>query len=388
MIEQRQLRIASLNFAYYPHYGGAENQARLLAKALEGLGHEITVFTLQFPGTSPEDTVDGIPVIRFPDGPFEGAKARSTLRAAAAAFFQLRRRRHELDLVHLHGASFLLIPALLIKKLYGIPVVLKMAASGTTIGDVHIVMNSKLSWLKRKLLQDVDSFVCLNKESVLELKNLIPSARYVHIPNGVDCGYWSSPGPQIDYKAALGLAGYKTAIYAGRIAEGKGVDFLLSVWKEVTIRIPKARLFIVGDGPLQERMQDLARRSGLSEYVEFAGFKQDFRRLLFAMDVFLLFSPNEGMSNALLEAMAAGVPAVCTNNSGNAAIIENMSNGMMVEAGHVSDAVEKVCQLLERRQLAETFSGRASCDVRKKFDITVVARQYEELFSNLCQRSA
>ena len=388
MTSSRPLRIVSLNFAYYPLYGGAENQSRLLAKTLNAFGHEITVLTLRFAGTPEADNIDGIPIIRFPRRPFTRNKTTAALRAFAAAFVQLRRLRRQTDVVHLHGASFLLIPALLIKKLYRIPVVLKMASSGAAIGDVHIVRNSKLSWLKLRLLRDVDRFICLNEESAVEVKKLLPSARCLHIPNGVDCSYWSPAKSRIEHKTAMGLNEYKTAIYAGRVGVGKGVDFLLKVWKEVTCRIPKTKLFIVGDGPLLDDMRELASHLGISGQVEFVGYKQDIRTVLFAMDVFLLFSPNEGMSNALLEAMAAAVPVVCTNNSGNAMVVENMGNGLIVEAGQVPDAAEKVCQVLQQTEFAKALADRARSDVRKRFDVSVVASQYEALFSGLCRHSA
>ena len=132
----------------------------------------------------------------------------------------------------------------------------------------------------------------------------------------------------------------------------------------------------------------LAASLGVAEQVEFVGYKEDVRNLLLAMDAFLLFSPNEGMSNALLEAMAAGVPVVCTRNSGNAVIVEDGANGLNAEYGQPSDAAEKVLQIFEKREIAKAMADRARSDVRKKFDISVVASQYEALFSGLCRRSA
>ncbi|RME83854.1 MAG: glycosyltransferase [Zetaproteobacteria bacterium] len=99
------------------------------------------------------------------------------------------------------------------------------------------------------------------------------------------------------------------AVSVGRLVPVKGMDRLLRVWREVVRRKPEARLAIVGEGPERERLAMLAARWGIAEQVVFAGFADPLPWLVRAR-VFALFSRNEGQGRALVEALAAGLPAV------------------------------------------------------------------------------
>jgi glycosyltransferase involved in cell wall biosynthesis len=378
------MKIASVIFMYYPIYGGAENHARLLARTFQRNGHEVTVITLHFGSTPAVETLDGIPVVRVPANAIGTRTLADSVGAIIAAFRQLRGLR-PLDVVLVHGASFLLIPVLLFKKLYGIPVVVKTTAKAAA-ARATMMTASAWSWLngfKRWLLKDVDSFVCMNEEMAADIKEFIATAQHISIPNGVDCRHWTPSKPRLEYKKSIGAAEHKTAVFVGRVGPEKGVDVLLKVWKEVVQKVPQAKLFVVGDGPSSDEMQQLASTLNISECVQFAGKKEDVREFLFAADVFLLFSPNEGMSNSLLEAMAAGVPIVCSDNPGNSAVVAHMVNGIKVEVAEISSAAEQVCRVLCDSALAGALEERARADVRERFDISVTARQYEQLFSRL-----
>ena len=369
---------------YHPFYGGAEVQAHLLARTLQSQGHEVTVLTMHFGETAASETLDGIPIVRVPRQVVQRGNFAGIVRAMLAAFLELR-RLGPVDVVHMHGAPFLLIPILAYKKLYGTPVVLKMISGGVTARST-ILMTSRLSWFnrfKRRLLKNVDVFVCLNDELADEVKGLVPNARCLRIPNGVDSSYWSRPESARTYKASIGVGEYKTAIYVGRLVPEKGVDMLLKVWKAVVECFPKAKLFIVGDGPLASEMRDVAAQTGIAGSITFAGARKDFREILFAMDAFLLFSPNEGMSNAMLEAMAAGVPIICNDSPGTSGVIQHMVNGIRITPGQVSEAAASICRIFEDPNLATGLAERARANVRSTFDISVTARQYEQLFHQL-----
>lgn len=378
------MRIASVSFMYHPFYGGAEIQAQLLARTFQSWRHNVTVLTMHFGSTADREILDGVPIVRVPRRPVRPGKFTGIFRAMIQAFLELQRLEH-VDVVYIQSAPFLLIPVLAFKKLYGVPVVMKMISGGVTAKST-ILMTSRWSWLnwfKRKLLNYVDAFVCLNEELADEVKGLVPGAACIHIPNGVDCSYWDRPDNPQKYKAAAALEEYKTAIYVGRLVQEKGIEVLLQVWKGVLQHEPKAKLFIVGDGPLGDEMRNLATQLGIADSVSFVGAKEDTREFLFAMDVFLLFSPNEGMSNALLEAMAAGVPIVCTENPGNSALIHHMVNGIKIKPGQIADAVSGVCRIFDDPVFAAALADRAREDVRKKFDVCITARRYEQLFSQL-----
>ncbi len=102
--------------------------------------------------------------------------------------------------------------------------------------------------------------------------------------------------------------------HVGRFMEQKNHDFLLEVFAEVARREPKAYLLLVGDGPLRESIKQKAQRFGLLEKIVFAGVRPDVPRLMLgAMDVFVFPSHHEGLPLVLIEAQAAGLPAVISD---------------------------------------------------------------------------
>ena len=123
----------------------------------------------------------------------------------------------------------------------------------------------------------------------------------------------------------------------GRLDAVKGYDRLLSALASAAEgdatgadSLRRARLLLVGDGPARTALEAQARSLGFSGRVVFAGFRPDARRLAEAMDLFVLPSRSEGLSVALLEAMAAGVPVMATDAGDNRAILENGAAGIML----------------------------------------------------------
>ena len=107
-----------------------------------------------------------------------------------------------------------------------------------------------------------------------------------------------------------------------RLAEGKGLDTLLDAFALFASKFPRARLLLVGDGPLKEHLQKRASELGVADAVVFAGFHTQPAPLVQAMDAFVLAVPAGSMSIALLEAMALGVPPIITFGGPEEAVID------------------------------------------------------------------
>ena len=145
---------------------------------------------------------------------------------------------------------------------------------------------------------------------------------------------------------------------------------------------PAARLVFVGLGPLEAELRERVARLGLDDAVVFAGFRTDAPRLAAAFDVFVLPSRFEGLSIALLEAMALGRAVVATRVGGNAEVIEDGVSGVLVKAGDRRALAAEVAALLNdaprRRELGEEARRRAA-----RFDIGVAAARMEEVYGRL-----
>lgn len=141
------------------------------------------------------------------------------------------------------------------------------------------------------------------------------AVRATVVPNGIDLvSFTPDPVVRAEQRSRLGLAENTLLVgHVGRFARPKNHAFLLEVFAQVAHRNPAARLLLVGTGPLQADMQQLARRLGISEQVIFAGQSLEIPALLQAMDVFLFPSLHEGMPVSLIEAQAAGLPCVVSD---------------------------------------------------------------------------
>jgi glycosyltransferase involved in cell wall biosynthesis len=164
--------------------------------------------------------------------------------------------------------------------------------------------------------------------------------------------------------------------------EHKGYSYLLEAARTVRQAAPEARFLLVGIGPGLEEQKRRARHLGLNGFVIFAGFRSDALRLMAALDVFVLPSLQEGLSIALIEAMALGRPTVVTNVGGLPEVVENGSESLVVPAADSSALARAIVALLEdgdlRRRLGHRARRRAA-----EFDIRKAVRRMEEVYDDL-----
>ncbi len=141
------------------------------------------------------------------------------------------------------------------------------------------------------------------------------------------------------------------------------------------------RLWILGDGPGLERLEQLARERGVGDRVRFWGFQQNPWRIISRADVFVLTSTYEGFGNVLIEAMACGVPVVATRSPGTAEIIEDGVNGLLVD--HDANAVAAaIARVLADGDLRERLIVQARTRVQQ-YSVPRVAERYDRLFQEL-----
>ena len=142
---------------------------------------------------------------------------------------------------------------------------------------------------------------------------------------------------------------------------------------EAIARIPlsarqRLNLKIIGSGPDEAALRDLIRNTGLEQTVFLTGFREHPEALIAKSDLFVLCSENEGISNALLEAMAAGVPVLVTPAGGNRDVIQTGVNGFLVENSNPAVLAEAIRQIIERTDLKQ-IGARGRATVHSRFSI-------------------
>lgn len=384
--EMKSLSVVMIISSFYPHIGGAERQAQQLAVRLLQSGITVHILTRRLPGLIPYEETDGIPVHRVAT---IGRGALASLSYTASTLVWLFQHRSDLDVIHCHQPFSPMTIGLVAKALWGRPIIVKLTASGSH-GNLHEIQRMPLTRVRKRMMQHVDHFVAISEEVVTELHAWgIPEERIVQIPNGVDTDRFTPPALTDKQRTqeALGLAdAAQVVVCVGRLTAKKRVDILLQAWESVHRVHTSARLLLLGDGPEQTALQALADELDLGLSVTFYGAQPDILPYLHAADVFVLPSVSEGLSNALLEAMAAGLPCIVSNIGGNVDLITDGENGLFFGSGNVKQLTEMLLRILRNDMERCEFGRRARETVKVSHSMDRVVEKYVELYHRLSEK--
>jgi glycosyltransferase involved in cell wall biosynthesis len=167
----------------------------------------------------------------------------------------------------------------------------------------------------------------------------------------------------------------------GRLTEQKDIPTFLSIAQKLLQAREDISFIIVGDGHLKEELLALASKMAIAKNVKFLGIRNDVDELFRVIDIFLLTSRWEGMSNVLLEAMACKKSILSTKVEGVAQIINNDEEGLICNVGDVDEFTKKILKLnsKKRKELGE----KAYKKVEEKFSMTKMIKSYEDLYYEL-----
>jgi glycosyltransferase involved in cell wall biosynthesis len=268
--------------------------------------------------------------------------------------------------------------ALTAGRLLGTPVVVFAHATGP-IGDVQ---RNLRTFSGRRLLDGIRRrarlVVSVNDQIDEEFARLgIEPERRMVLPNGVDVDYFA-PANELERKRLrerLGLGSEFVAVFTGRLAPEKRLERALAAWPAVTEVSPAAKLLIVGDGPEAARLRDLAPTG-----IRFVGSTDDVLPYLQVADVFVLTSDLEGVSCALLEAQAVGLPAVVTDVGAARRIIEHGVNGYVVDIDDDASLREHLAALARDHYARHTMGEAARRAATIDFSLDKVVSALRDLY--------
>ena len=362
-----------------PAVGGTERQAHGLAVRLADAGHRVTVLTLARPRAPAREALDGIAVERALTGTGRGVLFAATY--GLSLLRHLRRLRPGHAILHAHHLYLEAMVAAYLSLRSGLPALAKMACGGPD-GDFARLKRTGLT-PGLPLLRRLRRVVAISAETEVELlAHGFAADRIARIPNGVDPIRFA---PALDSEAArqqMGL-GPETVLFLGRLDAQKGLDVALDAWARVIARRPTAHLVLAGDGPARTALEKRARELGLAERVRFLGTRPDPERLLQAGQIFVLPSRSEGMSNALLEAMATGLGCVATRIGGNSDLLEHGGTGLLVPPGDSEALADALLALLEDVGLRIRLGAAARAAVIERYGMDRVVREYMDLYTTL-----
>src|SRR5207244_3756077 len=184
------------------------------------------------------------------------------------------------------------------------------------------------------------------------------------IPNGVDLTRFTLARED----TSIGER-EQVVVCVSKLRYEKGIDVLLQAWQLVHQQAPQARLIIVGSGYLQAQLECMAKELGIAASIEFAGLQSDVPGQLHRGSMAVLPSRWEGMPNALLEAMACGLPCVATRVSGSEDIIQHGVNGLLVESEDYQNMAQALLTLLRDPGLAQQYGRAARATIEQYYSL-------------------
>ena len=344
--------------------GGSEGQFATLGGSLDRQRFSVEFGCIQAKGAF----LDGLSVTGFPlGGSLHGLQSWKTrMRLGRHLSTQGIAIAHAFDFY----SNLTLLPA---ARLAGIPVVI---ASQRQLGDLLTPLQS---WAQAIVFQWCDAVVCNSRAAAKKLiQSGIPQEKIRVIGNGLAADAFAPAVPALPRREGW----LRVGMIARMNSAAKNHSIFLRAAARVKASTPHVEFVIVGDGPLRGVLEQEAAGLGLAGRVQFLGDRRDIPALLASMDVTVLTSASESLSNAIIESMAAGVPVVATSVGGTPELLGE-GRGILVPVGDETGLANRLLHLLQDQNRRAEIGQRARAFARENFTIEKMRTSYEQLYTEL-----
>jgi glycosyltransferase involved in cell wall biosynthesis len=347
-------------------YGGVEEHVGLLCEKLPALGYELIVICDEIEALRPlHNRLDALGVRRIALPAGSGVKQKLGFVQRLARLL----RQEGVDLMHVQ---------LIFNEGGRLPIAAGILA-GVPMVVSHHAAPQKLLPLRERLLRapflvPVRRFIAVSHANEIDQVRFmgLPAERVTTVHNGIVVS--ATPPDRVaahqQLCAELGLPADSLLIGGvGRLSLQKGFSRLVAAIPAITSALPDARILFIGEGPLREELQTQIDSLGVRKSVIWMGFRRDVPRLLSALDVLAMPSLWEGLPLVLLEAFAAGCPAVATAVDGIPEVIDHGVSGFLVPPEDAAALGPRIVELLSNRNLAVAMSRAARAKAEASFAV-------------------
>lgn len=368
-------------------FGGAEFHLRMITPALRHRGWKPTIYCLAQRGAQAEDVeADGVEVIAPPVKPdsrlptFLCLTIQATLSGGKLLWLLLRRRP---DIVHFYlPGAYLIGGPLSVLARTPIRIMSRRSLDNYQAHWPHL--RRVELWLHKRM-----SVILGNSSAVVEQlidREGCPSSKVHLIHNGIDLSRYGSGVQRSQTRAALDVPeSARVAVIVANLIPYKGHADLLRGLASIRDEMPENWLLLaVGrdDGALDE-LQRLTRELGLSDNVRFTGLREDVPALLAAADIGVLSSHQEGFSNALIEAMASGLPMVATDVGGNSDAVIDGETGYIVPPHAPEQLGAAIASLMNDLEKAKAMGQSGRQRAHNLYSLERCVGAYNDLYQSL-----
>jgi glycosyltransferase involved in cell wall biosynthesis len=301
--------------------------------------------------------------------------------------FAAHLRTQNIQIAHSYNfyANMFAIPA---ARMARVPVVL------ASIRDrgVYLTPNQKMA---QKWVCQLADRILVNAESIREwlVEQGYQDSRISVIKNGVDMSRYTGLGNSAHIRRELGIPDSSPiVVMIARLNPQKGVDEFIRAASLLRLSHPDVRFLIVGaklqfqegvfshDREYLQELNQLAADLGVAESVIFAGHRTDTPEILAQAAISVLPSHSEGLSNTLLESMAAGIPTVATNVGGNPELVKDQVNGILIPVKSPEHLAQAMRVILDDSQLAHRFGRQARIMANENFSLEKMTADTQALY--------
>ncbi len=258
-----------------------------------------------------------------------------------------------------------------------------------TAHGLHFFKGAPLkNWLiyypvEKHYAKKTDVLITINQEDY-QRASKFKARKTVYVPGvGIDTSrFGRNESVRVPKREELHIAEDEFVILSvGELIKRKNYEVVLEALSQLKKdgRISGIRYLISGDGVLLDNLRSETEKLGLSDHVVFLGYRRDVEELCNCSDLFVFMSHQEGLPVALMEAMACGLPVICSNTRGNTDLIKNGENGEIVESSPEAVA-QAILKLRDQRDLCKRYAEAAELKI-KAFDIASVSEKMRELYS-------
>ena len=294
-------------------------------------------------------------------------------------------RNNKIDLLHSQGARADFF-ARIAGRLAGVPHIfctIAMPVEGFDVGLLHKKIYRFMDQLTERY---VERFIVVSdslKQTLVKGRG-IPAHQVVRIYNGIELSQYH---PNVEYgnlRSEWGIPQEIPLIGAiGRMVWQKGFEYLIECVPEIVRAYPNAKILIVGDGPLKDKLKVKSEKLKVADKIIFAGFRSDIKEILSAIDVLVIPSLLEGFPMITLEVMAMAKPIVATNIDGITEQITDGVDGILVPPKNPSVLAKAVIRVLNDKETARTMGLSARKKVEQEFSVEKMVAETEKVYMSL-----
>jgi glycosyltransferase involved in cell wall biosynthesis len=360
--------------------GGTETQAVELARRLDSVRYDVTLGCLRARGPLLEKLTGSAVDLRefYPKGGFD----------SPGGIYQMLRlamflRRGSFQIVHTHDlyANLLGIPAAVLAR---VPVII---SSQRDLAHLDLYRTRRRVWLRR--LQNLSTAVLTNANAVREAlaaEKHIAAGKIRVIYNGVDVERFGAKTRDHSWLAPNAERERWIVLVGNMHSEVKGHPCLIAAASTVAREFPGVRFVLAGDGEQRQNFEQQVAQLGLQNNFLFLGRRDDVPRILASCDIAVLPSKAEGLPNAVLEYLAAGLPTVASRVGGNAEIVQDGKTGLLVPTDNPSALAEALLRLLRDPGFAANLGNRGREYVISEFSFRRMIENTDQLYTELLRQ--